>query len=253
MTDIYDEEALAQLEQEEHSLTEEALAIMFMALVLCRSDLEKELRAWYQKYGKDGVVTYVDSRKHVSKTNHQRRWTALLLIIHALFTNLKKSLSDSFRQMVEAVIAKEADFFEVDVGDPDLHWGADGEDWEERLGNDVEMLEAYIVTILTRSILQRKDIDSVIAQLGKRFESTESVLTALGISETTAVGSIAREVCFDALGIKDYKVFTRADERGCEICGPMHGLTFPITAYQPGVTASPFHPRCRCYEIPIRR
>ena len=119
--------------------------------------------------------------------------------------------------------------------------------------DDVEMLEAYILTILTRSILQRKDIDSVIAQLGKRFKSTEEVLTALGISETTAVGSIAREVCFDALGIKDYKVFTRADERVCDVCGPMHGLTFPITAYQPGVTASPFHPRCRCYEIPIRR
>ena len=253
MSDIYNEDELDQLEQEEHSLTEEALVVMFLALALCHSDLEKELRSWYQKYGTDGVVTYVTSRKHVSASNHQRRWTALLLVIHSLITKLKGSLSKSFKGMIDAVIRKEATFFEVDLDDLDLHWGADGKDWKERMDNDMDMLEAYITTILIRSILQRKDIDSVVEQLDKRFKSTEEVLRALGITETTAVGSIARMACFEALDVGEYRFYTRADERTCEVCGSMHGLTFPMSAYEPGVTASPLHPRCRCYEIPIRR
>ena len=94
-------------------------------------------------------------------------------------------------------------------------------------------------------------IDDVIKQLDKRFNSIEKVLDTLVLSESTAIGSMARRLAFRELGINKYQFFTRADERTCEVCGGMHGLTFPISAFEVGVTASPLHPRCRCWEIPI--
>ena len=51
MGSIYDEKALTELEQEENSLTEETLVMLFLLLRSTHSDLEKELRQFYQKYG----------------------------------------------------------------------------------------------------------------------------------------------------------------------------------------------------------
>ena len=78
-----------------------------------------------------------------------------------------------------------------------------------------------------------------------------SILNKLALTESTAVGSIARREIFKELGIKKYQFFTKPDERRCETCGAMHGLIFPISAYEIGVTASPLHPHCRCWEVPI--
>ena len=87
--------------------------------------------------------------------------------------------------------------------------------------------------------------------LDKRFKSMESIIKTLGLSESTAVGSIARQRIFRELGITKYQFYTKADERTCETCGAMHGLIFPMSAYEVGVTASPVHPRCRCWEVPL--
>jgi SPP1 gp7 family putative phage head morphogenesis protein len=104
---------------------------------------------------------------------------------------------------------------------------------------------------IKQSFLKRKSIDDVLLKLDKRFTSMEYVLTTLGLSESTAVGSMARQMIFQQLGISKYQFYTKADERTCETCGSMHGLIFPISAYEVGVTASPLHPRCRCWEVPI--
>ena len=100
-------------------------------------------------------------------------------------------------------------------------------------------------------MLRRDNIDDVLDMIDGRFTTMERVLKALGITETTAVGSVARKEIFKELGIQKYRFYTQADERTCEVCGAMHGLVFPMSSYEPGVTASPMHPRCRCFEIPI--
>ena len=88
MGSIYDEKALTKLEQEEHHLTEVALIAIFAWLYSTKSNLENELRQFYQKYGKDGVVTYSEVRKWVSEKNHKRRLTWLLALISTQFTLL---------------------------------------------------------------------------------------------------------------------------------------------------------------------
>jgi SPP1 gp7 family putative phage head morphogenesis protein len=115
----------------------------------------------------------------------------------------------------------------------------------------VDLWKAYLGTDLKRSMLRRDSIDEVIEQLNKRFMSFERILKRLGLTESTAVGSLARKEIFKELGIKKYRFYAREDERTCEHCGSLHGLTFPMTAYEVGVTASPIHAHCRCWEVPI--
>ena len=252
---MYTEEELDQLEQEEHSLTEEAIASIILLLGDTHASLEKELRSFYQKYGKDGVITYSDVRKWVSESDHRRRLSVLLLVVSDEFNSALSKIHPQFKAFLKRVISKESGFFDVEVDEEDVlteTWGADEATWSERLENDVALWIAYIGTDLKRSFLKRDHIDKVLERLDKRFNSIYSIIKSLGYTESTAIGSLARKAIFKQLGITKYQFFTRPDERRCETCGTMHGLIFPITAYEVGVTASPLHPHCRCWEVPIR-
>ena len=252
MGSIYDEKALTELEQEENHLTEVALIAIFAWLYSTKSNLENELRKFYQKYGKDGVVTYSEVRKWVSEKNHQRRLTWLLALISTQFTSLFSRLRKEFNTMIEDVIQKEFDFFEVALETPKLNWGADDLTWSSRLADDVTMWEAYVANDIKRGILAKKNIDDILDTLNKRFLTMENVTKRLAITETTAVGSIARKAAFKELGITKYQYFAREDERTCEQCGALHGLIFPISVYEVGVTAPCLHPLCRCITVPIK-
>lgn len=251
---MYTEEEFIQLEQEEIEITEEELLLILLVLASTKRNLEKELRDFYSKYGKDGVVTYAEARKWVSEKNHQRRLNLLLALVGGAFASALTHIEAHFRKFLTEVIGKESTFFGVPVDVDKLltrKWGVDDLFWLERLEADVDLWKVYVGNDLKRAIHQGKHLDDVLKQLDKRFSSIDNAITSLGISESTAVGSLSRQTIFKELGITKYQFYTKEDERRCEQCGAMHGLIFPISAYEVGVTASPIHPRCRCWEIPI--
>ena len=178
----------------------------------------------------------------------------MLLFLSGEFTLTLTNLKTEFKKMVKTVVDKETTFFDVEIDKDKIieaKWGSDDKNWRQRLENDVALWSIYIANDLKQSILKRKTIDSVLLLLDKRFKSIGSIMTTLGLSESTAVGSLARQKIFRELGIGKYQFYTKSDERTCETCGSMHGLVFPMSAYEVGVTASPLHPRCRCWEVPI--
>ena len=225
-----------------------------LILANTKGNIEKELRDFYSKYGRDGVVTYNEARKWISERDHQRRSTALLAFLTLQLDSALNSIKKEFEKMLKLVIGKETGFFDVEI-DMDavlaMVWGADELNWLKRLENDVDLWKVYIANDWKRSMLQRKQLDEVLKLLDKRFTSIDSIIQTLGLTESTAIGSLARRKIFAELGITKYQFYTKPDERRCETCGAMHGLVFPISAYEVGVTASPIHPRCRCWEVPI--
>jgi SPP1 gp7 family putative phage head morphogenesis protein len=219
-----------------------------------KGNLEKELRNFYQKYGKDGVVTYSEARKWVSEQDHRRRLAALTLYVGVEFTSLFNELETRFRSFLTEVIGKESTFFGVKVDVDKLlttPWGVDDLYWLGRLETDVNLWKVTIANDIKQAMHKGARLDDVLNQLEKRFGSINSIMERLGLTESTAVGSLSRQSIFKELGVTKYQFYTKPDERRCETCGAMHGLIFPISAYEVGVTASPLHPRCRCWEVPI--
>ena len=227
---------------------------MLLILATTKVNLEKELRSFYQKYGKDGVVTWQEARKWISGKDHRRRLTTLLLYLTGEFDSVLSELTSKFRDFLTEVVKKEMGFFNVDIDLEDVLsavWGVDELVWLERLEDDLELWAMYVGNDIKRSIMRRDDIEKVLKQLDKRFMSMENIIQKLAMTESTAVGSIARREIFKELGIKKYRYYAREDERTCEVCGSLHGLEFPISSYEVGVNASPIHPWCRCWEVPI--
>ena len=252
---MYTDEQFEQLEQEERNLIDESTAAMLLLLANTKGNIEKELRDFYSKYGKDGVVTYAEARKWISEQDHQRRLTALLAFLTLKLDSTLLDIKTEFEKMLKLVIGKETGFFDVEIDIDsilEMQWGADDSNWLRQLADDVDLWKVYIANDWKRSMLQRKQLEDVLKLLDKRFTSINSIVTTLGLTESTAVGSLDRRKIFAELGIEKYRFYTKPDERRCETCGAMHGLVFPISAYEVGSTASPIHPRCRCWEVPIR-
>lgn len=251
---MFTDEQFEHLEQEERTLTDEAIVAMLLILANTKGNLEKELRAFYQKYGRDGVVTYAEARKWVSEQDHRRRLTALTIYASVEFTTAFSKLKTEFENMLKAVIGKETGFFNVEIDMDallDMAWGEDFATWLDRLEADVNLWNVRIASDWKKAFLRGDTLDDVLVALTKRFNTIGSIVESLGLSESTAIGSLARQKIFKELGITKYQLYTKPDERRCETCGSMHGLVFPISAYEVGVTASPMHPRCRCWEVPV--
>lgn len=251
---MYTDEQFEQLEQEERTLTEEAIALAILLLHTTKANIEKELRTFYQEYGRDGVVTWQQARKWVSNEDHRKRLVVLFLVLSDQFDILHSKLNPKFDSFLTKVIRKELDFFDVDLDLEDIlnmPWGIDDATWFTRLSDDIDLWKAYIANDIKQSILRKNSVDDVLKLLNKRFMSMENVIQKLAMTESTAVGSLARRQIFKELGVTKYQYYAREDERTCEVCGSLHGLVFPVSAYEIGVTASPMHPWCRCWEVPI--
>lgn len=242
---MYTDEQFEKLEREEYKLTDEELAVIILLLANTKRHIEEELFDFYRKYGNDGIVAYQEARKWVGRNDRRKRLAVLLYWLNSEFNSTLNQIRPKFKSFLTGVIGKECEFFDVTLDIDDIlsqPWGVDNLTWLERLENDVLRWNSVISTDIKRSLLRRDNIDTVLEQLNKRFESIESIIRKLGITESTAVGSIARREIFKALGVSKYRFYTQVDERRCETCGSMHGLVFPITAYEVGVTASPMHP-----------
>lgn len=251
---MYTDEQFEQLEQEERTLTEEAIIAMILLLQTTKTNIEKELRSFYQKYGKNGVVTWQQVRKWVGDNDHRRRLTALLVVLTDQFDKLHSKVNPKFDVFLTKVVQKEIGFFDVDIDIEDVlntPWGVDDATWVKRLADDIELWNVYVANDLKRSFMRKDNVEDVIKKLDKRFTTMENVIQKLAMTESTAVGSLARREIFKEIGVKKYRYYAREDERTCETCGSLHGLVFPISSYEIGVNASPIHPWCRCWEVPI--
>lgn len=251
---MYTEEQFIELEQQERQLTDEAIILMLLILIDTKVSLENELREFYQKYGKDGVVTYAEARKWISEQDHRRRLTALNIALSTNFTRSLSKLKIEFEKMLNSVANKETDFFGVEIdADATLNqkWGKDDSTWLKRLEDNVALWTATILMDCKLNILKRSSLDVVLGTVDKRFTSINKILKKLGLTESTAIGSLTRQKIFKELGISKYQFYAKADERTCDECGALHGLVFPISSYEVGVNASPIHPHCRCWEVPI--
>ena len=251
---MYTDEELVKLEEEEHEHAVEQFALLLLLFDGLSDDLKRELTLFYKEYGTDGIVSYYQSRQKISKTNKTARQVALFLLIDKLFEQLFEDFQLNYDFHVKYIIDRESNFFNLDVDIEDVllvKWGADSLNWLERLMSYKQKWLDTIYADLKRGFLKRDNINTVLDLLDGRINSMKKALWKHYVSESTATNSIVRQKIFKEMGVTKYRFYTREDERTCEQCGSLHGLIFPMSAFEVGVTASPIHPHCRCFEIPV--
>ena len=70
------------------------------------------------------------------------------------------------------------------------------------------------------------------------------------MTESAYFSSVAQRECYKELDVEKYDIVATLDNHTSEICQEMDGKTFKMSEYEAGVTAPPFHVRCRSCTCP---
>lgn len=129
-------------------------------------------------------------------------------------------------------------------------WTTDMQTFRDRCWTNKTSLVDSVNKHLTQMIIRGDSPDKAIAAIAKDFEVSKSKAGRLIMTESAYFSSAAQKDCYKELDVEQYQIVASLDHETCTLCGAMDGKVFKLSDYQPGLTANPFHPWCRCCTAP---
>jgi SPP1 gp7 family putative phage head morphogenesis protein len=129
-------------------------------------------------------------------------------------------------------------------------WAPDGQNFSSRIWRDKNKLMNELPTILTQASMKGEGYAKTSKTVMKRFNVSKSQAKNLVITESAFFSSEAQTDCFNNLNVKLYEIIATLDKKTSEICQMMDGKIFDTKDRKSGVTAPPFHGRCRSTSAP---
>ena len=121
----------------------------------------------------------------------------------------------------------------------------DGSNFSDRIWNDKQKLLRELNTNLVQGITRGDSPDKMIKNISARMNVSKSRAAALYQTEYTHIMVDARLQSLKDAGFEEYEIDENMDSDICSECASMHGKHFKLSEYQQGITAPPFHTRCR--------
>lgn len=133
-------------------------------------------------------------------------------------------------------------------------WAADGKNFSDRIWQAKSQMVHDLHSELTRACILGKGPDEAIKNLSKyvdkRFKNAKVQAGRLVMTEQAFFSATAQKDCFNELGVEEYEIVATLDSHTSEICQELDGKHFPMSQYEEGVTAPPFHVGCRSTTCP---
>lgn len=256
------EKELLATEQKEHDKSLEAVAAILGLLSKYSNNVTNDFHAWYRKYAKNGVVTYADSHRYLTqkelRTFNRKYGTSFkrlrrdnaLFMLYSFHT--KSFLSDYVAKMHDlgvTIVGYEAGLLNFDLNSEEVlvtKWGQDSTTYDERIKGKHNKLLYDLTTATKRGIARSEQPESISMDLVNVVQSLKRNISSLVLTEATAFASLAKRHVYKTIyPNRRFKNVEVMDERTCPICTTMNGKVFPMKAFEVGVTAPPYHPRCR--------
>jgi len=129
-------------------------------------------------------------------------------------------------------------------------WGTDGlngapRTFSERVwGNNKKLLNTLNKEVKT-GLIRGDPIEDIIDKFTEKMNVDTHRAATLIKTEAAVFNTKSTHDCFVDIGVKEYQIDTVLDERRSEICESMDQKVIPMSEFEIGLTAPPFHPRCR--------
>ena len=124
-------------------------------------------------------------------------------------------------------------------------WAQDGAVFSDRIWQNKGKLVRELHTELTQSLIRGENPDEAAKRLANTMGCKLSQARTLVYTESAAMASMAQKDSLLKLGVKEFQIVETIDSHTCSTCGEMDGKHFLMSDFAVGVTAPPFHPRCR--------
>lgn len=226
----------------------------------------------YIQYGEENAIngTWVKQLENASAKYHISRLEALKLqtqqSIEAMFGNQLDSIDSAMRNIYTSGYYRTAfeiqkgigvgwDFATLDekqiskiINKP---WAVDGKNFSERVWGNRQKLVNELNTELTRNIMLGQDPQKAIDAIARKMNTSKNVAGRLVMTEEAFFSSTAQKDCFAELDVEQFEVVATLDSHTSDICREMDGKHFPMSQWEVGVTAPPFHVWCRSTTVPF--
>lgn len=241
---------------------------------LLKSDELKEFK-WtvddYIKYGEENAINqqWMKELENVSARVHISRLESLRLQLQQHIETLyggqiegfegfiKESYQNQYYHTIFEIQKAFKVGFAVQVLNDDVltkviskPWTADGLTFSARIWRDRNLLINTLHTELTQAIARGEGPERIIKVIQKKMNTSRANAARLVQTEQAFFSSSAQKEAFKELGVELYEIVSTLDSRTSKICQGMDGKVFKMSDYEPGVTAPPFHPRCRTTTCP---
>lgn len=129
-------------------------------------------------------------------------------------------------------------------------WTADSRTFSQKIWRDRNLLLDTLHTELIQSVARGEAPDRMISTIARKMNTSRSNAARLVLTESAFFSASAQRDAFGELDVEKYEIIATLDSRTSSICQSMDGKVFKLADFVPGVTANPFHPRCRTTTAP---
>lgn len=225
----------------------------------------------YIKYGKENAINgiWMKQLENASARYHISRLEALKLqtqqSLEVMFGNQLDSIDSAMRGIytngyyrtafeIQKGVGVGWDFVTLDekqiskvINKP---WAADGKNFSERIWSNQQKLVNELNTTLTQNIILGQDPQKAINAIAKKMNTSKNIAGRLVMTEEAFFSSAAQKDCFNELDVEQFEIVATLDSHTSDICQEMDGKKFPMSHWEVGVTAPPFHVWCRTTTVP---
>lgn len=129
-------------------------------------------------------------------------------------------------------------------------WAPDGKNFSDRIWEDKDKLINTLHTEMTQAFIRGDSLEKLADKIAEKMKVSKANASRLVYTESAAYSSRARLKSYQDLGVEKYEIVATLDNRTSDICQDMDGKVFDLKDYEVGVTANPFHVRCRTTTAP---
>ncbi|WP_353106246.1 minor capsid protein [Acetoanaerobium noterae] len=130
-------------------------------------------------------------------------------------------------------------------------WTSDGKNFSKRIWENQERLINELQITLQQSFIRGESPDKAINRISKLFDVKKSNASNLVMTESAYFASEGDGMAYKELGLEKYEILATLDMKTSDICQSLDGKVFNMKEYSAGITAPPFHCRCRTTTIPV--
>ena len=129
-------------------------------------------------------------------------------------------------------------------------WAPDGKNFSDRIWEDKDKLINTLHTEMTQAFIRGDSLEKLADKIAEKMKVSKANASRLVYTESAAYSSRARLKSYQDLGVEKYEIVATLDNSTSDICRDMDGKVFDLKDYEVGVTANPFHVRCRTTTAP---
>ena len=131
-----------------------------------------------------------------------------------------------------------------------LKYPFNGANFSERLWKQKDHLQSQIMESLTTMLVQGTPPHNLADDFAKKLNAKKYDAYRLLHTEYSYVVSEATHAGYREDGVEQYQILATLDSKTCGICGRLDGKIYPVSEAVTGKNKPPFHPFCRCTDVP---